>query len=321
MITVVTLFASAVCGGGQDHSTVTSARLTVQVINGTTGGSSVAGDEVAVGVYHHSQEIDTLRAIVDAEGKAVFENVITGEHVLASPRARHQGMSFNGRVVELRQGAESVSAVIEVYDVSDDASQVAVGTHHMVVKAQEASLIITEYMQLRNPTEMAITSSETDALGKAKVVEVKLPLGFKDLECLSYFQYEALVVTEDGFYDAMAIPPGEFTASFSYSLDITAETMEIVRKLSSATDEFMVFSQLGPGKLTGLGQAQGTMTLSDGVSAEYFPSASHDSGDCVTFQIAGLDLGSSNRKDLVIAGVVVVLILGLVAIGFRRKGN
>lgn len=296
--------------------------LTVMVTNGTANGAAVTGDPVIVRIYQHRQLTTTLEGKVDTDGRTVFENVPAGEHVVAIAGVKHQDMMFNSRAIALTSISSSYSADVIVYDVSDDNSELSVGVHHFIIKAQSDSLIITEYMQLKNSSDMAVISKRRDADGRPIVLEIMLPEGIKNLRCSSYFEEAALVKTEEGFYDTMAMPPGsDHQAIFSYNLDIDSETMDIVKVISLPTSEFVLFSQLDPGRVEGLGSPDSRMTMADGTSAEYFSLFKLNAGDTINFQVTGFNVIKSQRKSWIIMGVVFGIMAVLVVLRLRRSSK
>ena len=152
------------------------------------------------------------------------------------------------------------------------------------------------------------------------MVQIHLPKGFRDLTFEDYFEADAVVVTDDGFGDVMAMPPGEHAAEFSYALDITSETMEITKKFSIPAAELMVFSMLEPGSVQGLGEPMGQMQIGDRMAEYFVPVGAETSGE-ITFQAVSLSAGKSRKMTL----FVIVLVLahaagaGLVAIRLRWK--
>ena len=146
-----------------------------------------------------------------------------------------------------------------------------------------------------------------------------LPKGFKDLACSRYFEQQALVVTKDGFYDTMAMPPGQQDAEFSYRLDLDSETIDITKKISLTTSEFMVFSLLDKGTVQGLGESKGQVTLANGRLAEYFSSPVQKAGEQIKFQLTGLNFNKSNRYVLITLIVVFACIALLVILRLRGQ--
>ena len=310
---------SKACFADETGVAASQAVLTVEVTNGTANGTAVTDNPVTVRIYKHEQLLHTLESTVSADGVAVFENVPTGDHTVAFTRAKHQDMMFNGRPVALRPGEKGFFACVQVFDVSDDKSNLSIGTHHLIIKAHSTFLEVTEYMQLKNSSDMAVSSKVRDSQDRAIVLEIMLPKGFKNLRSSSYFEDDALVVTEKGFYDTMAVPPGEYQVTFSYTLDITSDTMDIVKQISLPTFNFMVFAELGRAKLQGLGQSENQLIRPDGVPMEYYKRSNLASAEKITFQITGFNVNTYDVATWVILAVVFGAIVVLAVSRLRPK--
>lgn len=303
----------------EDIDTESQTTLTVFVTNGTANGTTIVGNDVIVTIYEQEKPIQTLKKKVDADGKAIFENVPAANNIAALPRVKHQNIEFSGRAVALKSDQTAFDARVEVFDVSTDRSKLSVTTHHFIIKPHVDSLQIIEYMQLKNSSDMALTSEQKDSDGRSIVLEVMLPEGFKKLACSNYFQDGALVITEHGFYDTMAIPPGQYDAVFSYLLKINSEIIGITKKISLPTSEFMVFSQLSKERINGLGDASGQITLADGGSGEYFSSQALKVGDQITFRIIGFNVNNSDSSVWITFSVVFALIALLVILRLSSR--
>lgn len=300
---------------GQTVDSQTKTTLTIEVTNRTANGTATENDEVLVTIYQQGKQIDTLKGNVDSQGKAVFENVPTGSDCAALPNVKHRDMMFNGHPIALIPGQTEFNGHVEVFEVSTDKSKLSVITHHFIIKLQADSLGIIEYMRLENSSDMAIISGQKDENNRNKVIEVILPKGFKDLIFLRYFQENASVISKSGFYDTMAIPPGQFDAEFSYSLPIDSETIDITKTISLPTSDFMLFSLLGKGRVKGLGDSKGQINLADGSSAEYFNLPAIKTGQQIKFQLIGLNVNKSNRQIL----IVLIAIFALMALLVIRR--
>jgi len=312
MISILTSLFMVSYLAGQTIDAEIKASLTIDVTNRTANGTDTVNDEVLIIIYQKGKSTQTLKGNVGPDGKSLFENVPTGNDITALPRVKHQNMMFNGHPIALKPGQTAFNGHVEVYEVSTDKSKLSVAVHHFIIKVEADSLRITEYMRLDNSSDMAITSVEKDENDNSKVIEVMLPEGFKDLACSRYFQKNALVITKDGFYDTMATPPGQYDADFSYSLEIDSETIDIVKKISLPTSEFMVFSLLDKGRLQGLGDSAGVVNLADGSSAEYFRFPELKAAEQIKFQVVGFNVKKSNSSVLIILCVVFALIAMLV---------
>ena len=284
--------------------------LTVNVTNGTTNGKPVSGDDVTVSIFEHEKLVNTLYGRVGDDGKAIFTDIPTREHLAAYTKVLHEGMSFSGHGIELKPQANTH---VEVFDVSFDNSHLFVTTHHLKIRQEGNSLVLSEFIQLRNPSNFAITSKEKDNQDRAIVLTIPLLKGFKDFTCSGYLVPEALVFTEEGFYDTMAVPPGDYQLIFSYNLEVQSPDMDITKKISLPTSSFIVFSQLGPETISGLGKGDGNVVLPDGIAAEYYDQSKMPAGAQIAFKIVGLSFNKGNRNSWLIVAVVfgALIILAL----------
>jgi hypothetical protein len=291
-------------------------RLTVTVTNNTANGASVAGDEVTLQLYQGQRPAQSLQATVGEDGKAIFDDLPTGQDMAAVPRAKHQNMAFNGRPVFLTPNAGELTASVSVFDVSTNASKLSIGTHHMMIAVRAGALEITEYLQLTNSSDMAVTGAQRDEQDRPIVIPVKLPEGFRDLTVSSYLEQHALVMTPDGFYDTMAAPPGEHQVRFSYRVGIKDSAVKIGKEITLPTAEFTVFWEQGQGRLEGLGEPEARLANAEGVPLEYYQRSDLAPSDRIDFQIAGFTARGSDRYTWIIlvavfAAVVVVALLRL----------
>ncbi|MFH1717293.1 MAG: hypothetical protein ABIF19_08090 [Planctomycetota bacterium] len=317
---VAAMIFSGVCSRAcfaVDASALTSqTALVVEATNGTQGGTAVAGDPVVVQIYEHGQLLQTLDGKVADDGKAVFDNVFAGEHTVAVAGVKHQDMMFSSPPVALEPAEDAPIACVVVFDVSEDNSKLSVGTHHFIVRTSSKSIEITEYMRLRNSSDMAVSSKERDSSNRTIVLNIMLPKGFKNLRPLSYFEENALTITGEGFYDTMAVPPGEHEIAFSYAVDITSQTMDFIKRVSLPTSEFVVFAESGEAKLQGLGRPEQKLIGTNGIPMEYYKRSDLTQAEEITFQITGLNPGSSNLAvwtilATVFSALVLLLILRL----------
>jgi hypothetical protein len=295
--------------------------LVLEVTSGTENGHPVAGDEVTVEIYQHNNLVSTLQGKVGTDGRAIFENVPSGEHMVAVAKVFHDAMSFGSNSIGLEPGQNQVGAQVQVFDVSYDNSRLLVKTHHFMIKRQDSSILITEYIQLVNPSDLAISSDDRDSSDKAIVVTVPLPKGFKDFRSYKYFVPEALRFTKEGFYDTMGVPPGNHEILFTYVIDKGSDGTAITKKLSVPTAHFVLFSELGPGKLKGLGEPGGNMVLPEGASVEYYEVNDLAAGAEITFKVDELSADVEAKSPWIFLAAVfaVITVLAISRLLFAKK--
>jgi hypothetical protein len=210
---------------------------------------------------------------------------------------------------------------IVVYDVSTDTSALSIGTHHLVVRVAPQGLFIDEYLQVINDSDKAVTSEEKTPEGKPAVLKVYLPAGFKDIIYSKYFQEQALIMTDDGFIDTMAVPPGRHDAVFTYAVKTETPSVQIIKKAALPTQDLMVFSQLSGASIAGLDEPLGQMTINNGSPADYFPSVSLETGDQISFEITGLSIAQDPDDLWIMFGVIfgVMILIGIVRTWTHKK--
>lgn len=291
---ILSCACSKICFAVDANALTSQTTLVVEANNATKEGTDVAGDSIVVQIYEHGQLLQILDGMVDDDGKAVFENVFAGENSVAVAGVKHQNMMFSGTPVALKPAAESIVAIVKVFDVCEDSSKLSVGTHHFIIRIRSKSIEVTEYMQLKNSSDMAVISKERDSSNRAIVLEIFLPRGFKNLKALSYFEENAMMINKEGFYDTMAVPPGEHEIAFSYTIDATSRKMDFIKKISLPTSDFVIFAESGQAKLDGLGRPEQKMIGTSGAPMEYYQRSDLTSAEEIAFSITGLNPGSSN---------------------------
>lgn len=310
MVILLAVFQAGYCaemgGGGEPQLTT----LVVKVSNGTPGGSSPAGDPIIVDIYVHSKPMYSMNEKVGSDGTAVFEEVPAGPMFMALARVEHQNVAFSGPAARLPAGDKPVEASVTVYDSSSDLSNLTVSMHHIIIESQARSLVVSEFLQLSNNSNNAICAAQPGG----PVVSVGLPKGYANFTPKSHFQQEALVMDEDGFYDKMAVAPGRYEASYSYTLEVDSPVMEIGRKITLDTSQLVIFVKVPSLKIEGLDAASSRMTDSEGSPIEYYKKSNLAAGDQLNFNISGFNMGASSRDMWVILFVVfgVASILAIV---------
>ena len=317
----VTFLCAGACFA--NNADVDSGRLalSVEVTNGTTNGHTVVGDDATLAIYEHNKLVDRIKSKVGTDGTVLFENIQAGEHSVAVAQVFHEGMSFGSNAIVLKAGQEQANAQVHVFDVSYDTSGLSAKTHHIILKRQDGSVLLTEYIQLVNTSDMAIGSKQKDSAGRPMVLTIPLPKGFQDFTSSSYLEPQALGFTEHSFYDTMGVPPGSHEIIFSYTLEIKSGMIDVTKKISLPTSHFVLYSQLGEKKIQGLGDVAGELALGDRTSSEYFVLGNLTSGKEVKFKIAGLSMSVGNKSSWIILAVVFGVIIVVAVLRLRHPEN
>ena len=287
--------------------------LTVNVTNGTANGKSVSGDDITVRIFEHEKLVKTSRGKVGDDGKAVFTDIPRREHLILYPKVEHNGTLFKGPTVGLNPERQHANIYVDVFENSYDNSFLKVVTQHFKIEQKGNFLVLSEFIQLKNSSNFAISSKTKDRKNRSIVLTIPLPKGFRNFTCSDYLASESLVFTDEGFYDTMVVPPGDHKLVFSYNLKIKPSDMDIVKKISLSTSYFIIFSQLEPGSIQGLGKPDGKVVLPGGVATEYYDRGAISAGEQITFKVVGLIVNNENRNLWIVVAVIfgILMILAL----------
>ena len=287
--------------------------LTVKVMNGTQGGTVAEGSPVTVYFYQNNQLVDRISAATNSEGICTIDEIPAGSNIMAVAQAKHSDMMFSGSPVQLTDHPHGLTLTVTVFDVVYDNTLIRAGTHHIIIKRRGQSAQVTEYLQLVNDQDKAILSDQKDAQGKPEVVPMSLPKGFKNLTFSSYFDPQEVVITESGFYDTMAIPPGQYHGVFTYDLPASGDVIEFKKEFILPLDSVMIFVQTNNMTATGLGEPTGQMTLQDGIQTDYYTvDVSQDAAIQFQLELFGLPRDTSQQAWWMLAVVFgFIIIVGL----------
>lgn len=252
------------------HATDQEAVLAVHVSNGTEGGTVAEGTPVTVKFYHGDHVAREVSMLTDQDGNCTVRGIPTGADMVAVAQARHSEMAFTSSPLQLGSGQKQFDLSFQVFDVAYDNSLIRVGTHHLILQKSGSSVQVSEYAQLINDTDKAVTSDIKDKNGNPQVLMLSLPVTAQNLAFSNYFHPEAIIRTATEFYDTMAIPPGSYHAVFSYTIPLGTEPIDFMKTVTLPTESMMIFVQADSGIMTELGDPAGRMTLKDGTPTEYY---------------------------------------------------
>jgi hypothetical protein len=98
--------------------------------------------------------------------------------------------------------------------------------------------------------------------------------------------------------------------------------VDITKRISMPTSEFMIFSQLSSAALVGVGTSLGQVKMDDGNLSDYFQLGSYKNGDEITFQVTGFNVSRSDRKAIAILSVIfAVAAIPVLSRVFRKKDS
>jgi hypothetical protein len=194
------------------------------------------------------------RAVSDAAGRYLFDNLPTGKARTYALQARFRGGLFAGAPLRLPGGTPSPPVVVSrlrVWNTTTDPRAIRVARDDLFVVPAEDHVGVIESIKVVNATDRAYVGR-----GQAMGVEgsggsPSLSLGFSlpqtaDRNSVVIGDTDLTgpppVTTEFGFAATVAVPPGETATTFSYRVEGNGGVFDLSRTALYPTQEMSVYA-------------------------------------------------------------------------------
>ena len=213
------------------------------LVNGTAGGSSVAGREVTLKVFAENVETSSTTTVTDGEGRFVFGDLFieSGRDYVIT--VVFQGAEYYRRLV-FEEGETGRSIDLVVYDSTTSAEAVRIAIAHTVIYLEQDSLLVKEYALVVNESDRTYIGLENSAvLGGREILRFSLPEGAFELRpTLGMMEY-CIFATNDGFLHTAPVLPGSTEMAYSYWVGPESDGYTFTRDCYYPTDEYALLVQ------------------------------------------------------------------------------
>lgn len=153
------------------------------------------------------------RAISDVKGHFNFPDVAPGEYVLG---ASHLGVPYLRRDVRVEAGRHGLTADLEVFQTTTDASNLSIGGDHILVEPEGDGARALEIVVYENAGDRTYLGETTPASPTGHRLVVPLPEGYTELDAPPGIREQIANRTETGFDLALPLLPGQTQMAFTY---------------------------------------------------------------------------------------------------------
>ena len=188
-----------------------------QVVNGTSGGSIVADQNVSLTVYLGDTEAGSLDTEADAEGRFRFEGLATGPDYSYQVTIAYQEAEYASEWLTFTEDEPSRSIELLVYDATSSDEAIQVMMSHAIVYVEGESLLVKEYLLFANTADRTyVGSKEETVAGKKGTLRFSLPEDANELQLSLGLMDCCTVRTKAGLVDTIPIAPGMKEMAYSY---------------------------------------------------------------------------------------------------------
>jgi hypothetical protein len=239
-----------------------------QLINGTAGGSSGAGQTVTLRVYDEQGQIDEQTTETDTGGAFRFDGLATGPGLYYQVLVTYEGVSYQSQVGQVLQSDEPLRLNLTVYEAIEDDVGLSIEQSHTVVAFSPGAAVIYQMMVINNTSDRSYVGSEpvSGGMGGKATFHFPLPAGARDLKPHEGLMTCCVVETDDGFVYTMPVLPGIQPVVYSYRVPFRGSSFELDQLLVYPVAEHNVLMQESDGVMASdnLSDA-GLVTGGDGI--------------------------------------------------------
>ncbi len=305
----------------------TTGTIEGRVLDGSTN-EPLGGVQVTLTSGTAQGETETESVVTDPKGRYRFEDLTTGDDLFYALDARYKGGLFPGSAITLPEDTEEepvIDTTLKVWDTIDDPASIVVERNDVfVLESENGKVGVLEAFQITNVSDKAYIgrggSMETSGNAPVPSLGFSLPSGAEQEQLQIYessLDIPQLLRTDFGFGITTAIPPGNFTITYTYSLPGTAASYDLSRRVLYPTLNFAVFTSEKFVVTSNRLEPQGSVEIRDRAYEQFSTKDDLDAGASV--QITAL--ADAGTPPGLIAGMVGVLVLValLGAIPFVRR--
>lgn len=285
------------------------------LVNGTSGGSSVAGRELTLKIFTGDNETGSMNTVSDNSGRFEFGGLSTDPAYQYQITLTYQAADYVGPFLSF-SGEPVITTTLDVYDTTTDGSVVSVEASHLVIFPESGAFLVEEYLVFANSSDRAFIGSTPVTLdGRKETLRFSLPPGAAHFQAELGLADTRIVLDEFGISDTMPLLPGMREVAYSYLVAYDSQTYVLQRQLNYPTSVFNLLVQGQDTLVSVEGLTRETPLDIGGEYYQYFSGQGLAAGYTMVVSLSGQPAGTANSDGLANSeGAVVWLVVALVAV-------
>lgn len=292
-----------------------------QLSNASPGGETPVIAEVFLELYTpESDEPETQTSPVDDEAGFVFHNLDTNSSYTYYVGVEYLGITYYSKALSFTEENLELSAEVNVYETTDDASEISIALSHTIITVDAEGLSVTEFFILNNSGEYTYTGSDSvPVLGDEKVTALlPIPAEAEHLQLGPEMGDNALF-TDSGLAYSAPIIPGYTPVTYSYHIHTSESRYSFKREVEFPQDKYEFLVQ-GAKNIDAPQLNQNEPLVIEEASYDYFTGSGIAAGEELVMELSGFNSGETNPVLLVFGAIILMLALFIFAVS-RGKGK
>jgi type 1 fimbria pilin len=195
-------------------------RIDGNLVDGTTGGTALAGQTVTLMHQAGSTLSQAGTTITDSRGEFHFTGLATDATDLYAATATFQGATYSTDVLVLADNA-ATRVTLLAYEATNSDALIGIGPVAVQIQAPDVAngqIHVAELVTVVNAGQRTFVGSSTPAGGKPmNLLRFALPVGATSIVPRSGFENAQVIQVDRGFATTATVPPGQTQFSFTFA--------------------------------------------------------------------------------------------------------
>jgi len=317
LIILVMSLSSPALAAGPDSGIISG-----QLVNGTAGGSSIAGQTVTLTVYLNDVETGNNTARTGADGKFVFNGLSTATGNSYAVKLKYQEADYFSERLSLADNATEKATTLTVYDSTTSDAAVGIAAAHTIIYLGQADLEVVEYLVFTNSSDRTyIGSGEITLTGGKRTLKLPLPDDVTELQYGGELVVGHVLPDANGLVDTTPVLPGDKLIAYSYKVgyDAGSASYKFSQKIDYPIASYNFLVQ-GESTIAASGQlSAGRVVDFQGLKFVSLSGSDLAAGETLNIQLSGLDQagssqtgssGSGNQLTTILVVLILMVVLG-----------
>lgn len=283
------------------------------VMNGTGEGGAVPSQPLTLNVYRGEEQVDSIMARADDQGRFEFGGLTTDEGYLYKITLDYQQAQYESDWIDFSNGEATQSITMTVYEPTTDVAVVRVHTAHAIIIPQDEYVVVQEYYLFMNGTARTYVGTE------GKTLQFHLPSQATDVSYDFGLMSCCVKPTPGGFDDSMALIPGTREIGFSYKVPVASASLNLKESVLYPTDSYQLLLSGDTGNINSPQLTPQESLNINGVNYRYLSGQSLSPGTELDIQLSGLAAGEASQLSLLWATLGAVVLLGGLTFGYMMR--
>jgi len=181
-------------------------KVSGKVINFTFN-KPLTSQEVTLKAWKEGSPVLERKVVTDESGRFEFSELKVGEGLVYEISTNYSGVDYFSKRFFLTRGRTDTTLTLEVYEVSEDVSNISIPVYHIVLRAGKGSFEVFETFSVMNTGKTSFPN-----------LPLELPKESKNLEFIRGFMECCAEVSGNRILHNMALKPGGEVFSLRYRL-------------------------------------------------------------------------------------------------------